>query len=321
MQNEHIYPLKLVPVPREIVWGGDLLKRKYGKSTPFAKLAESWELTVRSDNVSSIANGPCAGTTLADYIEKYGKAVVGDRWSGERFPLLIKFIDARDKLSVQVHPGDEYALKKHGEYGKTEAWYIVEAEPGAKIVWGMKQGCGSAELREAAEKGDIASVLNYTEVRSGQLYFIPSGLIHAIGAGILIAEIQQNSDITYRVYDYNRPDDTGRLRPLHLEDAYASVKALTPVDIEALRYKQGKSGNFAVNCEYFSIEIFDRETVSCVDESSFACVQCVEGGGKIIFDGREYPITAGDSYFLPAGAGGFAISDGVKALVSRYKER
>ena len=185
-----LYPLKLKPAVKEIIWGGDKLKTDYNKSAPFEKLAESWELTVRPDGMNIIENGECAGMTLGDYLEPM---LIGKNYNGDRFPLLIKFIDARDRLSIQVHPSDEYAMKNEGEYGKTEMWYIVEAEEGAELVFGLNNENGEEYSKEifdrAVENGSVESLLHRVKVHPGDVYFIPSGLVHAIGAGILICEI------------------------------------------------------------------------------------------------------------------------------------
>ena len=184
------YPLKLSAVFKEIIWGGTRLKEEYGKVCDLDKLAESWELTVRPDGMNVITNGEYAGMTLGEYLGEEAKG----------FPLLIKLIDACDKLSIQVHPNDEYAMKNEGEYGKTEMWYIVDALPGSKLVYGLS-GYDPDTFRKALADGECEKYLNYVDVKKGDVFFIPSGCVHAIGAGILIAEIQQSSKVTYRVYD------------------------------------------------------------------------------------------------------------------------
>ena len=199
-----VYPLKLKPAVKEIIWGGDKLKTAYGKEAPFDKLAESWELTVRPDGMNVIENGEYAGMTLGEYIEKAGNSVIAAGYDADRFPLLIKFIDARDRLSIQVHPSDDYALANENEYGKTEVWYIVEADEGAELVFGLSRDYTKEAFDKAVAENTVETLLNRVKVHAGEVYFIPSGLVHAIGAGILICEIQQNSNVTYRVYDYGR---------------------------------------------------------------------------------------------------------------------
>lgn len=303
-----LYPLKLKPAVKEIIWGGDKLKTDYNKSAPFEKLAESWELTVRPDGMNIIENGECAGMTLGDYLEPL---LIGKNYNGDRFPLLIKFIDARDRLSIQVHPSDEYAMKNEGEYGKTEMWYIVEAEEGAELVFGLNNENGEEYSKEifdrAVESGRVESLLHRVKVHPGDVYFIPSGLIHAIGAGILICEIQQNSNVTYRVYDYNRPGKDGKPRELHVAKAREVIVNYSPAQLESLRF----SGNADITpellatCDKFTVHKYEitGERSLTVSDESFVSLTFTSGSGEIICGGESYKFEKGDTYFLPAGLG------------------
>lgn len=318
-----LYPLRLIPAVKEILWGGHKLKDSYHKSAPFAKLAETWELTVRPEEMNVIENGSAAGMTLAEYIQKNGNGTVSPSYDGQRFPLLIKFIDACDRLSIQVHPDDAYGLANEGELGKTEMWYIVEAEPGASLVYGLKEGLSAEDFAEAVHAGRIGETLRSVEVHAGETYFIPSGQIHAIGAGILIAEIQQNSNVTYRVYDYDRRQADGSLRQLHTEKALDVVKIRTDAEIDAIRYANadGSTTELAA-CPYFRVRRLSTEDLpaSVTPADSFIHLLCVDGEGEIRADGAVYPVVQGDSYFLPRGCGECWLTGSMTVLLSETTE-
>lgn len=298
------YAMKLTPVFKEIIWGGDKLKKDFGKVCDLEKLAESWELTVRHDGMNVIENGEYAGMTLAEYL--------GD--SAEGFPLLIKLIDACDKLSIQVHPDDEYAKEKEGEYGKTEMWYIVDALPGAQLVYGLRD-YDKQSFAAAVAEGTLEKNLNYVDVHKGDVFFIPSGCVHAIGAGILIAEIQQSSNVTYRVYDYNRRGADGKLRPLHVEKALDVIVDYTEDQINAIRYEDGYDEKYLANCKYFRVQHLFGDCELSAD-SSFIHILCLDGEGTI--DG--YEIKKGDSYFIPAGKGKTVIAgESLEIITSEAK--
>ena len=297
------YPLKLKPVFKEIIWGGSKLRTDFGKVCDLDKLAESWELTVRNDGMNVIENGEYAGMTLAEYLGN----------DAEGFPLLIKLIDACDRLSIQVHPDDAYARENEGEYGKTEMWYIVDALPGAKLVYGLKD-YDKEKFAAAAEDGTLEKYLNFVEVHKGDVFFIPSGTVHAIGAGILIAEIQQSSNVTYRVYDYNRRGADGKLRPLHVKKALDVIVDYKEEDIDKIRFSGGKEDGLIANCRYFKVGHFYGDT-SVTAYDSFVHVLCLDGSGTI----GDQPITKGDSYFIPAGCGGVKIAGDTEIITSSPK--
>lgn len=315
-----LYPLKLVPAVKEILWGGNKLKTDYNKKADFGKLAESWELTVRPDGMNVIENGDYAGMTLGEYIDKATYKVIGEDYSGDRFPLLIKFIDACDRLSIQVHPSDNYALKNENEFGKTEIWYIVEAEEGAKLVFGLSKDYTKEAFDKAITDNTVESLLNYVEVKKGDVYFIPAGLVHAIGAGILICEIQQNSNVTYRVYDYGRLGKDGKPRELHIEKAKDVIVNYTEDEINALRFANAKeiTPGLIADCEKFKVNSYTfKELELCADKTGFLCLTFLEGDGAVCFDGKEYPFSKGESYFIPAGMGAFTLrSSGAHVIVS-----
>ena len=317
--------MKMTPATKDIIWGGRRLIDSYNKSCGTERLAESWELTVRPDGMSVVANGEYATRTLGEFIDAAGADVIGKGYDGDRFPLLIKLIDARDRLSIQVHPSDEYALKNENEYGKTEMWYIVEADEGAELVFGLSSDYTPEGFKAALDAGRVEDMLHRVKVHAGEVYFIPSGLVHAIGAGILICEIQQNSNVTYRVYDYNRPGADGKPRPLHVEKALDVIVNYTPAEIEALRFSRGvkprdDSSALLASCVKFDGTQYGGSGRVAVDadETSFVSLTFTDGDGVIVFDGCEYEFTKGDTYFLPAGMGRAEIrSDRAVAIAAR----
>ncbi len=312
-------PIKVQPIFKEIIWGGNRLKTDYNKVSDLNNIAESWELTVRDDGMNTIIGGEFDGLTMQEYIDKNGFGVVTNK-SLDRFPLLIKFIDAEDNLSIQVHPDDEYGMKKANSLGKTEMWYIIDAKPDAKLVYGLKAGCTTETLRDAIENGTVEEQLNFVNVKKGDVFFIPSGLVHAIGAGILLAEIQQNSNITYRVYDYNRLGKDGKPRELHVEDALNVIVNRTDAEIDKIRFSTNvKNNNTLASCEYFNVEkhCIDGRFEFLANAESFNSILCLEGDGKIEYNGESFSLSKGDSYFIPAGIGKYSVSGNVEIIVSK----
>ena len=322
-----MYPLKLRFIAKSALWGGSRLKEAYGKACDLSPLSETWELSCRAAEDCLIENGPAAGMTLGRYFEDYGARLVGRAYAEEdaatrRFPLLIKFIDACDKLSVQVHPDDAYAAAHERDPGKTELWYVVEAKPGARLIYGLADGVTSADFEAAVREGRIGDVVRYVPVEKGQTWFIPSGMLHAIGEGILIAEIQQNSDLTYRVYDYDRRGADGKTRPLHTEQAIAVTRPFSEEEVAAVRFDPAVCplpyGEALAAGRYFRVSrlLLDGKQTVTVEEDSFLHLLCVEGEGEIVTDGDRYPITCGDSFFLPAGLGAVTLQGKATLLLS-----
>ncbi len=314
-------PIKLIPECKEIIWGGNRLKNEYNKKSDKSNIAESWELTCRDDGMNVILGGEFDSLTLAQYIEKNGFNVVTSE-KLDRFPLLIKFIDAEDNLSVQVHPDDTYGLKTANSLGKTEMWYVIDAKPGAKLVYGLKQNCTVDEFRSAIKDNKVEEKLNYVNVKKGDVFFIPSGLVHAIGSGILLAEIQQNSNITYRVYDYNRVGADGKQRQLHVEDALNVIVNRSDEEIEKIRFSTNvKNSSTLASCEYFTVDKFsiDGGCKFLANAESFNSILCLEGTGYIEFNGEKFDITKGDSYFIPANLGCYSVNGRLEIIVSKIK--
>lgn len=302
---EKLCPIKISYVAKSRIWGGKTLYERFSKGNGSENIGETWELTVRDDETSVVLSGDYAGLTLREYIEK-NSGVLGTNYKGGRFPLLIKFIDACECLSVQVHPDDEYAEKTEHGLGKTEMWYIIDAKKGAKIVYGFADNVTREEFAKAARNGNIDSVLGWREVRAGETYFIPSGLLHAIGEGILIAEIQQNSDLTYRVFDYDRKDANGNRRELHVEKAIDVSRPFDENEINAIRFSERDElddENTLAHCRYFRVSKYSvsGEKVLGTTVDSFASFLCISGKGSLVYEDVTIDFSAGDSIFVPAG--------------------
>ena len=312
-------PIKLKSVCKEIIWGGNRLKNEYNKIADLNNIAESWELTVRDDGMNVIDGGEFDGLTMSEYIEKNGFSVVTNK-ELDRFPLLIKFIDAEDNLSIQVHPDDVYGMKTANSLGKTEMWYVIDAKPGAKLVYGLKESCTIDMLKNAIENNNVEEMLNYVPVKKGDVFFIPSGLVHAIGAGILLAEIQQNSNITYRVYDYNRLGKDGKPRELHVQDALNVIVNRTEEEIEKIRFSTNvKNENSLASCEYFKVDKFNicGACEFSANAESFNSILCLDGNGNIEYNGTVFPIIKGDSYYIPANLGQYTVSGNLEIIISK----
>ena len=219
-----------------------------------------------------------------------------------------------------MHPDDEYGMKSANSLGKTEMWYIIDAKPGAKLVYGLKENCSVSMLKDAIENGTVEETLNYVSVKKGDVFFIPSGLVHAIGAGILLAEIQQNSNITYRVYDYNRKDKNGNTRELHVSDALNVIVNRNEAEIDKIRFSANvKNENTLACCKYFNVEKFNVYGTCefSANAESFNSVLCLDGNGKIIHNGRTYDLVKGDSYYIPANLGKYTVEGDVEIIVSK----
>lgn len=302
-----LYPLQLSGVFKTPLWGGTRLIWEWNKQTTQATLGESWELTVRQHENCRVCNGFLQGKTLGELVDFYGADLTGANYSSAQFPLLIKLIDAGDALSIQVHPDDDYAARTEHCSGKTELWYIVEADAGAEIIFGLKAGVTREALKQAMASENLDSVLQRRPVSAGEAYFIPAGLPHAIGKGILIAEIQQNCDLTYRVYDYNRRLPDGSRRTLHIEKALDVLRPFTLEETEALRYAKtgGKATHRAVlaDCAYFRVEKVDvhpNEEKKIEPNGKMRHLLCLSGICKLHCDGNTFLIKKGDSWLLPA---------------------
>ncbi|MBR4072732.1 MAG: class I mannose-6-phosphate isomerase [Clostridia bacterium] len=306
--EKNLYPLKLTSIQKNVIWGGNKLCSNWGKTAADPDtVGEAWLLSVREKEVCTIENGEFAGKNMWDFIKANGGAVISENNGGESFPLLIKLIDANDKLSVQVHPDDEYAKNIENDLGKTEMWYIVEADEDSSIVYGLDKGVTKEDFRRYVEQGETEKALKFQPVKAGEVYFIPSGMVHAIGKGLLIAEVQQNSDLTYRVYDYNRRQNDGSLRKLHVEKAFDVTAEFTDEKVRKICFEKGENGGAIVNCRYFKVEKITENAVRFANEKSFHSIICLKGEGVIEYNGQDYSVKKGDSWFIPAGAGVYTL--------------
>ena len=293
--------LKLKPACKDYIWGGDRLRREYHLEGDGPRLAEGWMLSCHPDGPSVIENGPYAGKTLAEYIDAEGRGVLGSfGLLFADFPVLIKLIDAKNDLSIQVHPSNKYAFEHEHQYGKTEMWYILDAEPGAQLYYGFREKTSRAQFAESIRTGTLTGLLNAVPVHRGDVFFIPSGTLHAIGRGILIAEIQQNSNVTYRVYDYGRLGADGKPRALHVQQALAVTKCEPP------RTDYDFGGHLA-RCEYFTVDCLQGGFDDVCDDESFTSLLVLEGEGTLCCAGETMAVRRGDSLFLPAESGAYTM--------------
>lgn len=309
--------LQLKPACKEYIWGGTILKEKYDKEFSGSTLAETWELSCHEDGPSVICGGEYDGRTLSEYIANVGNDVLGKNCARfSDFPILVKLIDAKQNLSIQVHPDDEYALREEGQYGKTEMWYVVDCIPGACIYYGFATAIDKEEFRRRIANNTLVDVLRRVPVKKGDVFFLPPGTIHALGAGVLIAEVQQNSNITYRVYDYGRVDSSGNTRELHVD------RALDVTRLEPVAQTPACKGHIAIS-NYFLVDAlhFSKETELLIDENSFAHLLVLKGHGQIYSDAQKVDFFAGDSFFIPASSGKVCIKGtSCEALLSRVPD-
>lgn len=312
-----MYPLKFEPIYKEKVWGGSSLKHCLNKQIPEnALIGESWEVCAHQSGTSVVQNGHYRGKSLIDLLknnreEIFGKIALSGK---DTFPLLIKFIDAKDKLSVQVHPDNDYALKYENELGKTEMWYVVDAADDASLIYGVHQGISKGKFIESIHQNNIESTLRKVYVKPGDVLFIPAGVIHAIGEGIVLAEIQQNSDTTYRVYDWNRVGLDGKPRQLHIDQAidvisfenYTDEPIITGLDIQGEGYRR----TIYACCDYFTTEKLDLQEryTDTFNGNRFEIFMCIDGNFQIHYGRNEVEnFIKGETALIPAGIGNFSI--------------
>ena len=318
-----LYPLFLSGVTKSPIWGGTRLPREWNKCAPDGSIVgESWELTVREQEMSTVQNGTLSGITVGELLQSNAETLMGKSTrAGGEFPLLIKFIDAADRLSVQVHPDDAYAARVENDRGKTEMWYIVDADENAEIICGLADGIDNVAFCELLQKGELMSALKVQKVHAGETYFIPAGLPHAIGKGILIAEIQQNCDLTYRVYDYERRGADGSLRQLHIDKACDVIRPFSDNEIDAIRYSRGLPASrdaVLADCEYFRVEKLDlHENTHTLHKNEYLRhLLILSGEGTIECDNVSYPFQRGDSILLPASLEDVTLQGNATVLVS-----
>ena len=315
-----LYPLTFKPILKSVIWGGSQICPFKGITPTEEGVGESWELSHVDDNFSVVAEGELANKSLDELIKEYGKELVGGKVMerfGSRFPLLIKFIDARDNLSIQVHPDDELAKVRHNSFGKTEMWYVIKADKGASLYSGFSQQIDKEEYVKRVENNTIMDVLKKYDVSEGDVFFLPAGRVHAIGAGCFIAEIQQTSNITYRIFDYNRKDKNGNTRELHTELAKDAIDYTLYPDYRT-HYKAHTNATVNLaDCKYFTTNLIELDTVMVRDFEeldSFVVYICMEGSATLRdSNGYEIRIHQGQTALIPANNKTVAIIPAPKA--------
>lgn len=303
----YLYPLKFKPIPREMIWGGNKLKKYYNKDFPAdAKIGESWEISAYPGYISVVSNGFLQGNTILELTEVYMDDLVGEKVFerfGIEFPLLVKIIDANDDLSVQVHPDDEIAARRHDGRGKTEMWYVLDSEAGAELISGFNRETSPQLLREKLKSGRLTDILNFEKVNPGDVFFMPAGRVHAIGKGIVLAEIQQTSDLTYRIYDWDRLDAEGNPRQLHIDLAMEAIDFGIYSDYKTIVDNKRNTPVVLADCPYFTTQqlVFDREIArdySLTD--SFVIYMCTKGQFRLSWGKESMMIHKGETVLIPA---------------------
>ena len=316
-----MYPIKLNPVFKEIVWGGERLKNGYGYESDLNNIAEAWVLSARNDGDNIVKNGEYANKSFTELIKNHPEFLGKKGEKYNEFPLLIKFIDAKSDLSIQVHPDDDYARIHENSLGKTEAWYVLDCSDDAELIYGFNKEITKEEFEKSIKDNSFLNHVNKVKVKKGDIFFIEAGTLHAIGGGILLAEVQQNCNTTYRVYDYGRLVD-GKPRELHIEKALDVTNTLPPVRSAEPEGKEEIIGDAKVqklcSCEFFtmtSLKLNGKYEYNC-DNSSFLSVLILDGSGSITAGNTAVSVKKGDSIFIPANSGNVVLSGEFNALLS-----
>lgn len=306
--------IKFEPILKDKIWGGKKLMNLLNKKSERNDVGESWEISDVEGATSIVSNGTLKGKGLQQLISEYKKELVGDKvynHFGEKFPLLIKFIDAKEALSIQLHPHDELAKKRHNSFGKTEMWYVMQADEKANLIVGFEKDITKEEYIHHLENKSLTDILNIDEVSSGDVYFIPTGRVHAIGAGVLLAEIQQTSDVTYRVYDWDRQDSEGNYRDLHTDEALDAIDYKAESSYRTQYQKELNSSVEIVSCPYFTtniLPIFGTININHSDKDSFVIYMCVKGEVSFSYNNQLEELKMGETLFVPASINHFKIS-------------
>ncbi|EPR72007.1 Mannose-6-phosphate isomerase [Winogradskyella psychrotolerans RS-3] len=318
-----LYPLKFQPILKDKIWGGEKLNQYFNKASSSKNLGESWEISTVPNDISVVGNGQLKGQSLQDLVNNYKSNLLGDKnWKrfGNEFPLLIKFIDAKQDLSIQLHPNDELAKKRHNSFGKTEMWYVMQADKDANLIVGFKGEVDKETYLENLEKNTLTEILNFDNVKEGDTYFIEAGRVHAIGAGVLLAEIQQTSDVTYRVYDWDRVDDNGNERELHNDIAIDAFDFEMENDFRIDYQKQKNISNEMVSCHFFTtnfIEIASELDIQNTHDS-FVIYMCVDGDVEVLTKDSTEHISKGETILIPAEIKNFKLKSVYGKLLEVY---
>ncbi len=304
--NTKLYPLKFKTIFKDKIWGGEKIKTVLGKDfAPLPSCGETWEVSGVKGDISVVAEGELKGKALTDLLAEYKGELAGNKIYekfGSEFPLLIKFIDANDDLSIQVHPDDALGKKRHNSFGKTEMWYVLQADLGSTLISGFNQQVDEKLYLEKLNGGKLSDILNKEQVAAGDIFFLPAGRVHTIGKGLLIAEIQQTSDITYRIYDFDRVDDKGQKRELHTEQALAAIDYKVYPEYKSKYPHQKNEVVEAVTCPYFTTNVLDFTENTSRDYTSldsFVIQVCVEGSYNLVYNNESYPVKKGDCILIP----------------------
>lgn len=316
-----LYPLQFEPILKERIWGGEKLKTLLHKPITSTITGESWELSTVEGEVSIVANGELKGKSLTELINSFPDEILGTAVHtrfGKQFPLLFKYLDAREDLSIQVHPNDELAKKRHNSFGKTEMWYIMQADDNARIIVGFKENSNADEYLENLKNKTLLSILDNVKVQSGDVFFLETGTVHTIGAGIVVAEIQQTSDITYRLYDFDRVDANGNTRELHVDLALEAIN-YNKVETKKSYTNKSNQSNTVVDCPYFTTNYIPLDGAISVSKSgeSFTVYMCVEGSFEIEYNNSKTQYIKGDTVLIPAAMNAF-ILNGKASILEIY---
>lgn len=317
-----IIPIKFVPYLKSVIWGGDKICSYKGIAQPEPKIGESWEISAVPGHESVVADGPFRGESLNSLINRFGADLIGNRVVeryGLNFPLLIKIIDASDNLSVQVHPDDELARQRHDSLGKTEMWYIIDTAPDAKIYAGLNTRLTPDAYTRRVADGTFAETIACHDSAPGDVFFLPAGRVHAIGAGNLLAEIQESSDVTYRIYDYDRRDASGNPRELHTELAKDAIDYTIYSDYKSPRPDDSEKDAVLVKCNHFTTRrlLIDGKQSISFDPDSFTVIMCLEGNSKLIWNEGQIDLKQGETLLIPAIIDNVTISGKSKLLLAQ----
>jgi len=321
--SKSLYPIKFQPILKDKIWGGQKLNQILNKQSDLPNIGESWEISDVEGDTSVVINGLLQGQTLKQLVQTYKEALVGQKnfdVFGEKFPLLIKFIDAKEDLSIQLHPNDELAAKRHNSFGKTEMWYVMQADDDANLIVGFNQKVTPELYLQHLKSKTLTKILNFDKVTTGDTYFIEVGRVHAIGAGVMLAEIQQTSDITYRVYDWDRVDDQGNERELHNDLALDAIGFDMEDDFRVAYDKFPNQSNKMVSCPYFTTNYLQLNATIQKENShdSFMIYICVEGEAEIKTDDFSEKVIKGETILVPASITSFQISSKNATLLEVY---
>ncbi|GGF08691.1 type I phosphomannose isomerase catalytic subunit [Flavobacterium limi] len=316
--KSNLYPLQFQPILKERIWGGEKLKTILNKAITSKITGESWELSTVEGDVSIVSDGELKGKSLMDLINDMPDEILGTavyKRFGKQFPLLFKYLDAREDLSIQVHPNDKLAKERHNSFGKTEMWYVMQADPDSRIIVGFKEDSSKEEYLQHLNDKTLVSILDDVKAKSGDVFFLETGTVHAIGAGLVVAEIQQTSDITYRLYDFDRKDAQGNTRELHVDLALDAIN-YNKVDTQKKYETKTNASNVIVDCPYFTTNFIPLENAIEVSKSgeTFTVYMCIEGSFEIEYDGFKQSYKKGDTVLVPAQINAFVLNGNASIL-------